>query len=169
MALKFCRDLQKLLNSTDNSGNLFRYDPATNQTLLLLSDLAMATGVAVSNNGSFVLVSEYMANRIQRFWLTGPKANTSAIFLQLPGRPDHIKRNSNNEFWVAMNYPFGPPPPPIPPVLPLGLRVNEEGIVLQIVPFVEEYGTESVSEVQEFNGTLYTASLDVSYVNVLML
>lgn len=169
VALEFCRDLQQLLNSTDCSGKLFRYDPATNETTTLLSDLSVATGVAVSNNGSFVLVSEYLANRIQRFWLTGPKENTSDIFLELPGRPDNIKRTSGNEFWVAMNYPFGSPPPPIPPVLPLGLRVNEEGVIIQAVPLVEEFGTESVSEVQESEGKLYATSLHVSYANILTL
>lgn len=155
-----------MLKSTDCSGSLYKYDPTTNQTSVLLSNLAVAAGVAVSNNGSFVLVSESKAHRIQRFWLTGTKANTSEIFLQLPGRPENIKRNSQNEFWVAMNYNFGSPPPPRPPVLPLGLRVNELGKILEVVPLVEEFGTESVSEIQEFNGTLYASSLHVSYTNI---
>lgn len=159
-----------MLNGTqDYSGRLFRYDPTTNETTLLLSDLAVAAGVAVSNNGSFVLVSEYMANRIKRFWLKGPNAYTSDIFLRLPGRPDNIKRNSANEFWVAVNYPFGSPPPPIPPVLPLGLRVNEQGLIIQAVPLVEEFSTESVSEVQESEGKLYATSLHESYANILTL
>lgn len=132
----------------------------------MLSDLAVASGVAVSNNGSFILVSECTANRIQRFWLTGPNANTSDIFLQLPGRPDNIKRSSGNEFWVAVNYPFGIPPPPTPPVLPLGLRFNEDGFVLQAVSLIEEFGTETVSEVQEYGGKLYATSMDASYANI---
>ncbi|PNX72211.1 strictosidine synthase 1-like protein [Trifolium pratense] len=163
------RDLDKLLNSTDYSGNLFRYDPTTNKTTVLLSYLTVAAGVAVSNNGSFVLVSEYMANRIRRVWLTGPNAYTSEIFLHLPGRPDSIRRNSRNEFWVAVNYPFGSPPPPVPPVLPLGLRINEEGLILEAVPLVEEFSTESVSEIQEAEGKLYATSLRESYVNILNL
>ncbi|KAG5049502.1 hypothetical protein JHK85_010605 [Glycine max] len=116
------RDLHELLKNTDYSGNLYKYDPTTDQTSLLLSNLA----VAVSDNGSFVLVSELNSHRIRRFWLAGPKANIS-VLLQIPGRPENIKRNSKNEFWVAMNYPFGSPQPPKPPVLPLGLRVNEDG------------------------------------------
>ena len=135
---------------------------------MLLEELAVAAGVAVSNNGSFVLVSEYAANRILRFWLTGPKANTAEVFLQLPGRPDNIKRNSRNEFWVAVSYVYGQSPPPVPPVLPLALRVSEEGSVLQAVPLVEAFGTESASEVQEFDGKLYAASMRVSYANVLI-
>lgn len=68
-----------------------------------------------------------------------------------------------------MNYSFGPPPPPIPPVLPLGLWVNEEGVVLQIVSLVEDFGTESVIEIQELNGTLFTSSLRVSYASIMTL
>ncbi|AES65890.2 strictosidine synthase [Medicago truncatula] len=162
------RDLRNLLNSRDIfSGSLFRYNPTTKVTTLLLRNLAMATGVAVSSNGSFVLVSEYKANRIRRFWLTGPNAYTSDIFLWLPGRPDNIKRTSKNEFWVAVNYPFGSPPPPVPPVLPLGLRINEQGLILEAVPLVEGFGTGSVSEVHEAEGKLYATSLRDSYVNIL--
>lgn len=155
-----------MLNVWDCSGSLYKYDPTTNQTSVLLSNLFVASGVAVSYSGSFVLVGESKAHRIQRFWLAGPKANTSEIFLQLPGRPENIKRNSRNEFWIAVNYPFGSPPPPRPPVLPLGLRVNEEGEILEVVPLVDEFGTEPVSDVQEFNATLYASSLHVSYTNI---
>jgi len=164
-----CRDLHKLLRRKEHTGSLFRHDPSTNETTLLLSNLTEAFGVAVSNDGSFVLVSEYNANRIRRFWLTGPNAYTSDIFLRLPGRPDNIRRNSMNEFWVAVNYPFGSSPPPVPPVLPLGLRVNEEGLILESVPLVEEFGTGSVSEVQESEGRLYATSLRESYASILTL
>ncbi|KAL3024755.1 hypothetical protein AAZX31_04G143100 [Glycine max] len=153
------RDLHELLKNTDYSGNLYKYDPTTDQTSLLLSNLA----VAVSDNGSFVLVSELNSHRIRRFWLAGPKANIS-VLLQIPGRPENIKRNSKNEFWVAMNYPFGSPQPPKPPVLPSRTQSQRGWLkVLEAVPLVDEFGTESVSEIQEFNGTLYASSLHVSY------
>lgn len=169
MEPNICRDLQKLLRRKDHTGSLFRYDPSTNETTLLLSNLTEAFGVAVSNDGSFVLVSEYKANRIRRFWLTGPNAYTSDIFLRLPGRPDNIRRNSRNEFWVAVNYPFASSPPPVPPVLPLGLRVDAEGLIIESVPLVEAFSTESVSEVQESEGRLYATSLSDNYATILKL
>ncbi|XP_054820503.1 protein STRICTOSIDINE SYNTHASE-LIKE 11-like [Prosopis cineraria] len=162
------RDLKTLLGNGDNSGSLIKFDPSTMETSVLLRDLAVPSGVAVSKDGSYVLVSEFMANRVLRFWLKGDKQNTPEIFLQLPGRPDNIKRNSAGEFWVAMNNPIGSPPPSRSPVLPLAVRVDGNGYVLQEVALVEEYGTAMVSEVQEFNGKLYAASLDVSYANVFM-
>ncbi|KAL1373131.1 hypothetical protein HN51_003144 [Arachis hypogaea] len=157
------RNLTALINSRDSSGSLFRYDPSTNQTTELLRGLAFAAGVAVSSDGSFVLVTEFSGRRIQRFWLKGQRANTSDIFARIPGSPDNIKRNPRNQFWVAVNNPLGPPPPPLPPFMASGIRISDSGIPLQIVPLVDEYRTQAVSEVQEFNGTLYGGSLFASY------
>ncbi|XP_004508606.1 protein STRICTOSIDINE SYNTHASE-LIKE 12-like [Cicer arietinum] len=160
------KDFQTLLNSGDSSGSLLSYDPSTNQTTVLLSNLALPSGVAVSLDGSFVLVSEYLANRIQRVWIKGPRANTSELFMQLPGRPDNIKRNSRGQFWISVNSFIPPPRFPRRSTLPAGVRVGANGLVLQIVSLVPEYGTEPVSEVQEFNGTLYGGSLLASFASV---
>jgi len=152
--LIFNRDFPTALLTSgggDNSGSLLSYDPSNNQTTVLLRNLTFASGVAVSGDGSFVLVSEYFANRIRRVWLKGPKAYSSDLFMLLVGRPDNIKRNSRGQFWIAVNS-----------VLGLGVRVTENGIVLQIVS-LEEYGAEVASEVQEYNGTLYGGSLLASY------
>ncbi|TKY54974.1 STRICTOSIDINE SYNTHASE 12 [Spatholobus suberectus] len=160
------KDVQKLQSSRDSSGSLFSLDPRTNQTRVLMRGLALASGVAVSRDGSFVLVSEYLANRIQRFWLKGPRANSSELFMQLTGRPDNIMRNPRGQFWVAVNGVIGPNPPPRPTILPGGLRISENGITLQIVSLVQEFGNEAASEVHEYNGTLYSGSLLASHVPI---
>ncbi|MED6110364.1 hypothetical protein PIB30_042153 [Stylosanthes scabra] len=161
------RNLTALLNSGDSSGSLYMYDPKTNQTRELLRGLSMAAGVAGSNDGSFVLVTEFLGRRIQRFWVRGDRANTSDTFAVLLGSPDNIKRiPTSNHFWVAVNNFLGPPPPPIPPVSATGVRYSENGFALQIMSLLDEYGTQAVSEVQEFNGTLYGGSLFASYAAV---
>ncbi|MED6110365.1 hypothetical protein PIB30_042154 [Stylosanthes scabra] len=160
------RDLTALLNSGDSSGSLFMFDPRTNQTRELLRGLAMAAGVAGSSDGSFVLVTEFLGRRIQRFWVRGDRANTSDTFAVLLGSPDNIKRNPSNQFWVAVNSFLGLSPLPTPPVITTGLRYSESGFLLQIVSLLDEYGTQAVSEVQEFNGTLYGGSLYASYAAV---
>lgn len=132
----------------------------------MIRGLALAAGVAVSRDGAFVLVSEYLANRIRRFWLKGPRANSSELFLQLRGRPDNIRRNSRGEFWVAVNDVLGPNPPSRPVIIPRGLRIEQNGVVSRIVSLVGELGSESVSEVHEHNGTLYSGSLHAPYVSV---
>ncbi|KAF7838581.1 protein STRICTOSIDINE SYNTHASE-LIKE 12 [Senna tora] len=159
------KDVETLLTSGDNSGSLLSYDPRTRETRVLMRGLAVAAGVAVSRDSSFVLVSEYMASRIQRFWLRGPRENRSEIFMQfvVGSRPDNIKRNSAGEFWISVNTPLGPPSPPRTPYLPLGVRVNEGALTLQVVTLAQVYGNEPASEVQEVNGALYTGSLFATY------
>ncbi|KAK2357671.1 protein STRICTOSIDINE SYNTHASE-LIKE [Trifolium repens] len=160
------KDFQSLVNSVDNSGSLLKYDPSTNQTTVLLSNLAVPSGVAVSKDGSFVLVSEYLSNRIQRVWLKGPRANSSELFMLLLGRPDNIKRNSRGQFWISVNSFIGSPRSPRRATMPAGVRVTESGLVLQVVSLASEYGTEAASEVQEYNGTLYAGSLLASYATI---
>ncbi|KAK7330233.1 hypothetical protein VNO77_24421 [Canavalia gladiata] len=160
------KDTEALLSSRDRSGRLISFDPSTNQTRVLLTGLALAGGVAVNRDGSFVLVTEFLANRIQRFWLKGARANSSDIFLQLTGSPDNIRRNSRGQFWVAMNTIIGGPSPPRPTIVPSGLRISENGVILQILPLSREYGSDPVSEVHEHNNTLYAGSLRSYYVTV---
>jgi len=142
----FCRDYQTLLTSADSSGSLLRYDPSTNQTTVLLSNLAMPSGVAVSKDGSFVLVSEFLSNRIQRVWLKGPRANSSELFMLLTGRPNNIKRNSGGQFWISVHsvLGLGLPISPRRTALPCGVRVSENRLILQIASLAAEYGTETL-------------------------
>ncbi|RHN42410.1 putative strictosidine synthase transcription factor WD40-like family [Medicago truncatula] len=160
------KDFQTLITSGDNSGSLLRYDPSTNQTTVLLSNLAVPSGVAVSKDGSFVLVSEYLSNRVQRVWLKGPRANSSELFMLLAGRPDNIKRNSRGQFWISVNSYLGPPGSPRRTMLPGGIKVTENGLILQIVSLGAEYGTQPASEIQEYNETLYSGSLLASYASI---
>ena len=84
-------------------GRLLRYDPATRQTTVLLRDLYFANGVALSRGEDFVLVNETYRYRTRRFWLKGPKAGTSDVFLDnLPGFPDNIDGNRKGSFWLAL-------------------------------------------------------------------
>lgn len=161
-----CRDMQELIASNDSTGSLFRYDPQSREVRVLLGGLSVAVGVAVSRDGMFVLVAELTANRIRRFWLGGPKANTSEVFMELLGKPSNIKRNERGEFWVAINNALGPPAPPESLVMPLGLRLSNDGRVLEVAPLVGACQISAISEVQERNGELYVASLVAAYASI---
>lgn len=128
-----------------------------------MTNLSLAGGVATSLDGSFVLVTEFLAYRVRRLWLTGPRQNTSELFAQLPGRPDNIKRNSRGDFWIAVNVPI---PPSTTTYWPLAYRINPAGLVLQIQPLTQVYGTQEVSEIHELNGALYSGSLTASYATI---
>ncbi|KAK1268514.1 Strictosidine synthase 1 [Acorus gramineus] len=85
------------------TGRLLKYDPRTKQVTVLLRALAFGNGVALSKDNSYVLITETTRSRILRYWLRGPKSDTSDVFLDVPQYPDNIKRTPKGEFWVAIN------------------------------------------------------------------
>src|SRR5437879_3385610 len=63
------------------NGRLLAYDPRTKTTRVVLGHLYFANGVAVSPDGSFLLVVETGAYRVRRVWLNGPSQGQSEIFI----------------------------------------------------------------------------------------
>ncbi|KAL3636285.1 hypothetical protein CASFOL_020832 [Castilleja foliolosa] len=156
-------NMTEILLSGDTSGRLLKYNPKTKRRTVVLTGLAVPNGVAVSRDGSFVLISEYIACRITRLWLKGRKANTSDIFVQLPGNPDNIKRTKTGDFWVAVNIQK------LYPKLisfPLGQRISANGEIMETVNFYSEYNATYVTEVHEHYGSMYVASVYTDFVGV---
>lgn len=86
------------------SGRLLRYDPGTGEARVVLDNLFYANGVALAADESFVLVAEFLAFRIVRHWLAGPRAGTHEIFVDgLPGYPDNITRTPDGRFLVGLS------------------------------------------------------------------
>lgn len=87
------------------TGRLLRRDP-DGRVEVLLAGLQFANGVALSADGSFVLVAETGAYRLRRVWLTGPRAGESDVFAEnLPGFPDNLSTGEGGRIWVAMASP----------------------------------------------------------------
>ncbi|KAJ6295110.1 hypothetical protein OIU76_023080, partial [Salix suchowensis] len=59
--LSFRRNSTKGLQANDSTGRLLKYDVRTNQVTVLKRNLSGAAGAAVSGDGRFVLVSEFVA------------------------------------------------------------------------------------------------------------
>ncbi|KAJ8553762.1 hypothetical protein K7X08_024440 [Anisodus acutangulus] len=151
----------KIVESGDTSGRLFKYDIGTKQVTLLLSGLSGPVGVALSKDSSYVLITEYIAQRIQRFWLKGAKANSSDVFTNVEGIPDNIKRTVLGDFWVAIantkqHTTFS-----------IGQRINRFGKVVETRNFTDQFNTPNgITEVQEYNGKLHVGSLDQNFIGV---
>ncbi|KAK2970491.1 hypothetical protein RJ640_023674 [Escallonia rubra] len=79
------------------------FNPKTKETTVLLHNLSFPNGVALSQNGEFLLVAETTNCRILKLWLETSKAGTVEVFAQLPGFPDNIRRNQKGEFWVGIH------------------------------------------------------------------
>ncbi len=86
------------------SGRLLHFDPRDGTSRKVLDNLFYANGVAVAEDGSFVLVAEFLAFRIQRYWIAGPRAGSHEIFIDnLPGYPDNITRTPTGTFLVGLS------------------------------------------------------------------
>ncbi|KAJ0048665.1 hypothetical protein Pint_16356 [Pistacia integerrima] len=118
-------------------GRLLKYDIKTKQVTVLLKGLSGPTGTAVGPDGMFVLVTEFIGKRIQKYWLKGPKANIAEVLITFKGRPDNIKRNRGGDFWVAVNQEII-----IPLVMkPGGIRLDANGTVKESRLINLQYGT----------------------------
>ncbi|KAI6696907.1 hypothetical protein NL676_017026 [Syzygium grande] len=88
------RNYIPLILSGDRTGKLMKYDPESNHVTTILNNLSFPNGVALAENGDFVLVAETSTCRILRYWLKpSQKAGKVEIFAQLAGFPDNIRRS----------------------------------------------------------------------------
>ena len=84
-------------------GGLYAYDPEDERTYLVEDRMFFANGVAVSPDGSFVLVNETSEYRVRKVWVKGSKQGRSKILLDgLPGFPDGISSNGKGVYWIAL-------------------------------------------------------------------
>lgn len=87
-------------------GRLLAYDPATSALEVLLDGLAYANGVAISGDGSFLLVVEMNEYRVLKYWLRGPRRGSVDVLLDnLPGFGDNLKTGHGGRFWLGFAAP----------------------------------------------------------------
>ncbi|XP_043698078.1 protein STRICTOSIDINE SYNTHASE-LIKE 10-like [Telopea speciosissima] len=160
-----------IILSGDLTGRLLKYDPSTSIVTVLLGGLAFPNGADVSHDSTFVLVTETTTGRILRYWLKGPKATTKDVFIQLPGQPDNIKRNARGEFWVTVNsFQGGPRFMPLPQIPSIthsqAMKLNENGMVMEVFVGNDRSRLEATSEAQENDENLWIGSIVSFYVSV---
>lgn len=93
----------RILLESEDSGRLLRYDPVTKETVVVLNGLSFPNGVQLSQDESFLLITETTNCRVLRYWLEGPSKGTLEVFADLPGFPDNVRINSKGQFWVAID------------------------------------------------------------------
>lgn len=99
-------DLQYDVLEGRPNGALYRYNVASGTTDRLMDNLYFANGVVVAPDESYVLVAETAGFRIQKYWLSGPRAGSSEIFIEgLPGWPDGISLSSDGLIYVTLISP----------------------------------------------------------------
>lgn len=176
--------------SGENTGRLMKYDPETKQVSIILTNLKFPNGVSLSKDGDFLVVAETTTCRILKLWLKTEKAGKVETILELPGFPDNIKRNNKGEFWVGIhskrrnlmkwvlstnswvgnalaNLPFD-----ITKAYSYldsvsgygsGVRINENGNVLEVLDGMSGRRWKHVSEVLEENKNLWIGSVEMPF------
>jgi|JI10StandDraft_1071094.scaffolds.fasta_scaffold68508_7 sugar lactone lactonase YvrE len=87
------------------TGRLLRRDP-DGAVHTVLDGLQFANGVAIAPDGSWVVVAQTGAYRLDRVWLTGDRAGLREDFVtDLPAFPDNIATGSDGLVWVSMASP----------------------------------------------------------------
>ncbi|XP_024029333.1 protein STRICTOSIDINE SYNTHASE-LIKE 2 isoform X2 [Morus notabilis] len=183
------RNYLSVILSGDTTGRLMSYDPQSKQVDVLLENLSFPNGVALSQNGDFLLIAETTSCRIMRYWLRTPKAGTFEVFSQLPGFPDNIKGSPRGGFWVGihserkkvfeliLSYPsiakaiLQLPFDVMKAYTSLGkwrgrglmIRLSEEGVLLDVLEDKSGVKWKAVSEVEERDGNLWIGSIHKPY------
>ncbi|KAL3532706.1 hypothetical protein ACH5RR_006227 [Cinchona calisaya] len=84
-------------------GQLLRYNPALNQTSIILDDLCFANGVALSPDQDYLIVCETWKFRCLKYWLNEEMRGQTEVFIDnLPGGPDNINLAPDGTFWIAL-------------------------------------------------------------------
>ncbi|XP_020685247.1 protein STRICTOSIDINE SYNTHASE-LIKE 10-like isoform X1 [Dendrobium catenatum] len=172
----------------DNTGRLMQYDSTTQKTQILLSNLSFPNGVALSSDGSFLLIAESTNCRILRYWLQN---SSFEVFFQLPGFPDNIRRSPRGGFWIALHsrrstiekwllslpwikkaFFYGSNLFPsssingmmqflkrMPTKGVMAMRLDEDGNIIEVLKNPGERKMVFISEVHEMNDSLWIGSV----------
>ena len=100
------REFLSIVISGDTTGRLLRYDPKSGdgEVEVLADGLAFPNGLAMSRDGTHLLLAETTTGRILRYWLR-PVAKAPAIeeVARLPWFPDNIRMSPRGGFWVGLH------------------------------------------------------------------
>lgn len=87
-------------------GQVIEYNPATGIARVIVDGLNFANGVAISDDQTFLLISDLGSYRILKHWLQGPDAGTTEVLIDnLPAFADNINNGLNGRFWIGMIAP----------------------------------------------------------------
>ncbi|CAN6348982.1 unnamed protein product [Urochloa humidicola] len=101
------RQFLNIVISGDSTGRLLKYDPKSNKVEVLVDGLAFANGLAMSTDGTYLLLAETTTGKILRYWIKTPKASTLEEVVQLPWFPDNIRMSPRGGFWVGLHAKRG--------------------------------------------------------------
>ncbi|PUZ59779.1 hypothetical protein GQ55_4G070000 [Panicum hallii var. hallii] len=154
---------QMVTTTGDSTGRIMKYDPRTDQVTVLQSGVTYPNGIAISADRTHLIVALTGPRKLMRYWIRGPKANTSEPFADLPGYPDNVRPDGKGGFWVALHrekyeLPFG-----LDRHL-LAIRIGADGEKMQEMKGLKNVKPTEV--VERDDGKIYLGSVELSYVGI---
>ncbi|KAG8054530.1 hypothetical protein GUJ93_ZPchr0001g33041 [Zizania palustris] len=151
--------------NADATARLLKYDAQTKRVTVLRAGLPYVNGVAVSHDGTHVVVAHTVPCQVFRYWIKGPKAGVYELFADLPGYPDNVRRDAKGGYWVALNQEnFRLNATAAAPIKHLvGVRINGDGVEVEELTAAKGV---TLSEVTEKDGNLWLGSVELDYVGL---
>jgi sugar lactone lactonase YvrE len=159
-----CRFNTEIIMNADATGRLLKYDAGTKLVTVLKADLPYPNGVALSRDGTQVVVAHTVPCQAFRYWLKGSKAGQYELFADLPGYPDNVRRDGQGGFWVALNQERERLNATAPVKHLVGVRLDGDGV--EVEELTAARGV-TLSEVAKWNGKLWLGSVELDYIGVL--
>ncbi|TVU50806.1 hypothetical protein EJB05_02196, partial [Eragrostis curvula] len=189
------REFLSIVISGDKTGRLLRYDPKSNHVEVLVDGLSFPNGLAMSSDGTYLLLAETTTVKILKYWIKTSKVSTLEEVARLYWFPDNIKWSPRGGFWVGLHAKRGKiaegsisypwlrrlilklPMRHVQRVSTLlsqlgrqviALRLSEEGKMIEAVSVHGDVqkAFKSVSEVEERNGSLFIGSVTSPFLGV---
>ena len=156
-----CSDYMLVVALADETGRLLRYHRRTRRVAVLQAGLSYPNGVAVSADGTHVVVAHTALGELRRYWVRGARTGTSETFAELPGYPDNLRADGRGGYWVALSNGVAVGGGEAAAAAPtVAVRVSREGNVTEAL---DGFSFVSVSEVAERGGALWVGSVDTPY------
>lgn len=178
--------INKIILEMKPTGGVYCYDPILKTTTTISTGNYFGNGLEISEDGSYLLVSETSKYQVLKYWLKGKKAGQSEVLMDnLAGFPNNISRRDNSNYWIGFTTKRNDKLDEIHPKkglkkfiygLPSFVQPKAEkfGMVLEVSPSGEiiqalfDSKGETVTEagaVKEWKGYLYLGGDVVSYVS----
>lgn len=82
------------------------YEPTTGEVTVLASGLAGPTGMTISSDGSYLLVSEIVGSRILKYYLSGTNATAIETLTSCIYQPANIRRGQIGDYFYVSQNPM---------------------------------------------------------------
>ncbi|KAL4226153.1 hypothetical protein ACF0H5_014139 [Mactra antiquata] len=191
------RNFRYAVIETRPDGRVMQYNIKTGVCNTLISGLYLANGISLSYDQTYLLISEMSIASIRRYFIKGPRRGESDVFCDnLPGYPDNIKLNANNNYYIGLasvrfdgSSPIGSfldligPYPNVKkfvtsitplsaynvfmPKHAMAIEIDHDGYIVNSLQDPGARIIGAVSEIFEVNGTIYIGHYQSNYLGVL--